>query len=94
VERLRLGATPALSGLGRRAFARPVRAEHAAVTGIGIAVNLLSMRLLAGGKDANLNMKGANLEAWSDMLGSLGVILGALVTKFTGWLWVDSAVAV
>jgi cobalt-zinc-cadmium efflux system protein len=57
-------------------------------------VNLLSMRLLAGGKDANLNMKGANLEAWSDMLGSLGVILGALVTKFTGWLWVDSAVAV
>jgi Co/Zn/Cd efflux system component len=39
-------------------------------------VNLFSMRLLAGGKDANLNMKGAYLEAWSDMLGSLGVILG------------------
>lgn len=61
---------------------------------IGMAVNLVSMRMLTGGKDESLNMKGAYLEAWSDMLGSLGVVLGALVIKFTGWLWVDSAVAV
>ncbi len=61
---------------------------------IGMAVNLVSMRMLTGGKDANLNMKGAYLEAWSDMLGSLGVVIGALVIKFTGWYWVDSAVAV
>lgn len=61
---------------------------------IGMAVNLVSMRMLASGKDANLNMKGAYLEAWSDMLGSLGVVIGALVIKFTGWQWVDSAVAV
>ena len=61
---------------------------------IGMAVNLVSMRMLAGGKDTSLNMKGAYLEAWSDMLGSLGVVIGALVIKFTGWLWVDSAVAV
>ena len=61
---------------------------------VGMAVNLVSMRMLTGGKDESLNMKGAYLEAWSDMLGSLGVVLGALVIKFTGWLWVDSAVAV
>lgn len=61
---------------------------------IGMVVNLVSMRMLTVGKDANLNMKGAYLEAWSDMLGSLGVVLGALVIKFTGWLWVDSGVAV
>jgi cobalt-zinc-cadmium efflux system protein len=60
----------------------------------GMALNLVGMRLLAGKKDENLNMKGAYLEAWSDMLGSLGVVIGALVIKFTGWLWVDSAVAV
>jgi cobalt-zinc-cadmium efflux system protein len=65
-----------------------------AVALIGMVVNLVSMRMLTGGKDANLNMKGAYLEAWSDMLGSLGVVVGALVIKFTGWLWVDSAVAV
>jgi cobalt-zinc-cadmium efflux system protein len=61
---------------------------------VGMAVNLVGMRLLAGGKDANLNMRGAYLEAWSDMLGSLGVVLGAVVIKLTGWHWVDSAVAV
>jgi cobalt-zinc-cadmium efflux system protein len=61
---------------------------------IGMLVNLAGMRLLAAGKDGSLNMKGAYLEAWSDMLGSLGVIVGAVVIKFTGWDWVDSLVAV
>ena len=61
---------------------------------IGLGVNLLSMRLLAGGKDESLNVKGAYLEVWSDMLGSVGVIAGALVIHFTGWTWVDSLIAV
>ncbi len=61
---------------------------------VGLAVNLVSMRILAGGKDASLNVKGAYLEVWSDMLGSLGVIAGALVIRFTGWTWVDPLIAV
>jgi cobalt-zinc-cadmium efflux system protein len=60
----------------------------------GLVVNLIGMRLLSGGKESNLNVKGAYLEVWSDMLGSLGVIAGALVIRFTGWAWVDSVVAV
>ncbi|MGK9718012.1 cation transporter, partial [Salmonella enterica subsp. enterica] len=28
------------------------------------------------------------------MLGSIGVIAGALTIRFTGWSWVDSAIAV
>jgi len=31
---------------------------------------------------------------WADMLGSVGVIVGALVIRFTGWAWVDSVIAV
>lgn len=61
---------------------------------VGLIVNLLSIRVLAGGKDHSLNVKGAYLEVWSDLLGSLGVVVGALVIRFTGWTWVDSAVAV
>lgn len=38
-------------------------------------------------------MKGAYLEVWSDMLGSIGVIIAAVVILFTGWGWVDSLVA-
>ena len=56
---------------------------------IGMAVNLVSMRMLTGGKDESLNMKGAYLEAWSDMLGSLGVIAAALIVMTTGWTLAD-----
>lgn len=65
-----------------------------AIAVLGLVVNLISMRLLSAGKDASLNVKGAYLEVWSDMLGSAGVIAGALVIRWTGWDWVDSVVAV
>lgn len=61
---------------------------------LGLVINLVSMKLLAAAKDGSLNVKGAYLEVWSDMLGSLGVIVGAIVIRFTGWAWVDSAIAV
>lgn len=64
------------------------------VAAIGLAVNLVSMRLLTAGKDASFNVKGAYLEVWADMIGSVGVILGAVVIRFTGWTWVDPIVAV
>ncbi len=61
---------------------------------IGLIINLISMRILSGGKDTSLNLKGAYLEVWSDMLGSLGVIVAALLIGLTGWTWVDAVVAV
>lgn len=64
------------------------------VAAFGLVVNLISMRLLSSGKDSSLNVKGAYLEVWSDMLGSIGVIIGALLIRYTGWTWVDSAIAV
>ncbi|WP_194712120.1 cation diffusion facilitator family transporter [Noviherbaspirillum soli] len=64
------------------------------IAALGLVINLISMRLLSAGKDSSLNVKGAYLEVWSDMLGSVGVILGALIIRYTGWAWVDSAVAV
>jgi cobalt-zinc-cadmium efflux system protein len=64
------------------------------VAGIGLVVNLISMRLLTAGKDASFNVSGAYLEVWADMIGSIGVVAGALVIRFTGWTWVDPIVAV
>lgn len=61
---------------------------------IGLVVNLVSMRLLMSGKDRSLNLKGAYLEVWADMLGSIGVIAGALAIRFTGVSWIDPVVAV
>ena len=64
------------------------------VAALGLLVNLLSMRVLVGGKDYSLNVKGAYLEVWADMLGSLGVIGAAILIYVTGWSWVDPIVAI
>lgn len=60
----------------------------------GLVVNLIAMRVLAGGRDRSLNVKGAYLEVWADMLGSVGVLLAAALIWATGWTWVDPTVAI
>jgi cobalt-zinc-cadmium efflux system protein len=64
------------------------------VATIGLVVNLIAMRLLKAGSAESLNMKGAYLEVWSDMLGSVAVIVGAILIKLTGWLRIDPILAV
>jgi cobalt-zinc-cadmium efflux system protein len=61
---------------------------------IGLVANLIAMRILAAGKDSSLNVKGAYLEVWADMLGSFGVIVAGALIHFTGWLWLDPVVAI
>ena len=64
------------------------------IAALGLLVNLISMRLLKAGSGESLNVKGAYLEVWADMLGSVGVIIGAVVIMFTGWTLVDPIIAV
>lgn len=61
---------------------------------LGLIVNLISMRLLKAGSGESLNIKGAYLEVWSDMLGSVGVIAAALVIMAAGWTLADPIIAV
>lgn len=65
-----------------------------AVASLGLVVNLIAMRVLSGGKENSLNMKGAYLEVWADMLGSLGVIAAAIAIWLTGKTWIDPIVAI
>lgn len=64
------------------------------IASLGLVVNLIAMRLLKAGSGESLNVKGAYLEVWSDMLGSVGVIIGALIIQFTGWTLADPIIAV
>jgi cobalt-zinc-cadmium efflux system protein len=61
---------------------------------LGLIVNLISMRVLQGGSDESLNMKGAYLEVLADMLGSLGVILAAILIYVTKIPQIDPILAV
>lgn len=56
---------------------------------IGLLANLASMRFLHGHHHESLNVKAAYIEVFTDMLGSIAVIVGALIIRPTGWLWVD-----
>jgi cobalt-zinc-cadmium efflux system protein len=59
------------------------------VAAIGLVVNLISMRLLAGGSAESLNVKGAYFEVLSDMLGSIGVIVASFLIMWKGWVLAD-----
>ncbi len=65
-----------------------------AVAILGLVVNLISMRILVSGSESSLNMKGAYLEVFADMLGSIGVIIGAILVYMTGWAQIDAVIAV
>lgn len=56
---------------------------------VGLIVNLISFRLLVTGAKESLNVKGAYLEVFSDMLGSVGVIVAAIIIFTTGWRYAD-----
>lgn len=82
-------------GIARFFDPRPVESVGMLIVAtIGLIVNLISMRILAGGKDDSLNVKGAYLEVWADMLGSLGVIGAAVVIYVTELDWIDPIVAI
>jgi cobalt-zinc-cadmium efflux system protein len=60
----------------------------------GLAANLVAFALLREGAAESLNVEGAYLEVLADMVGSIGVIVGAIVLGATGWTWIDAAIAV
>ena len=59
------------------------------VATVGLVVNLISFRLLMAGSKESLNLKGAYLEVIADMLGSVGVIVAAIIIYTTGWRYAD-----
>lgn len=82
---------------GAQRFMEPQHVESTGmliVAALGLVINLIAMKILSSGKEESLNIKGAYLEVWADMLGSLGVIIAALIIRFTGWIWVDTAMAI
>lgn len=50
---------------------------------LGLAINVVSIFLLREGSSESLNVKGAYLEVLADALGSVGVIVAAILVKAT-----------
>lgn len=60
----------------------------------GLLVNIIAFRLLHGGDQENLNIRGAALHVAGDLLGSVAAIIAALVILSTGWMPVDPLLSV
>jgi len=78
----RIGSTP------------PIGTTTMIVVGaIGLVVNVIALLLLRGGAGESLNVKGAYLEVVADTLGSVGVIVAAVLINLTGLAAWDAAIA-
>jgi cobalt-zinc-cadmium efflux system protein len=60
------------------------------IAGVGLLVNLASLAVLHRGRAQSLNVRGAYLEVLADALGSVTVIVAALVILTTGWTPADT----
>ncbi|MEI4270444.1 cation diffusion facilitator family transporter [Klenkia sp. LSe6-5] len=61
---------------------------------VGLVANLVSLALLRRGQGESLNVRGAYLEVLGDALGSVAVIVAAVVIATTGWTAADVVASV
>ena len=59
------------------------------VAGLGLVVNLVIMHGLASERRRDLNIRSAWAHMLGDALGSVGILVGAVVIRWTGWHRVD-----
>lgn len=63
------------------------------LAGTGILVNGVTAWLFRSGQKGDVNVRGAFLHMLTDALVSAGVVVGGALVYFTGWQWVDPAIA-
>jgi cobalt-zinc-cadmium efflux system protein len=61
---------------------------------LGLALNAGMFWLLHGADRDNLNIRGAMVHVLGDLLGSVGVIIAALIILATGWATADALISV
>ena len=62
------------------------------VASLGLAANLVAFALLREGSKEWLNLEGAYLEVLADTIGSVGVIIAAVMLEVFGWAWIDPVI--
>ncbi|MEO6627234.1 MAG: cation diffusion facilitator family transporter [Aquihabitans sp.] len=62
------------------------------VATLGLVINLIAFALLRQGATESLNVEGAYLEVLADAVGSVGVIIAAVLLEVFGWAWVDPVI--
>ena len=86
-----VGTYAAIEGVRRLVAPPEVPSTELLVFGIvGLVANIIGITILSSSRGANLNMRAAFLEVLNDALGSLGVIVAAIVIATTGYQRADA----
>ncbi|OHZ01827.1 zinc transporter ZitB [Salinicola sp. MIT1003] len=75
-----------------RRFTQPVEVlagPMMVVAILGLLINLVVFKILHGGDQENLNLRGAVLHVIGDLLGSVAAIVASVVILLTGWTPID-----
>jgi cobalt-zinc-cadmium efflux system protein len=90
-----VGVVVLVEGIGRIAHPRPVEAgPMLAVAAVGLVANAVGIGLLHRGQGESLTVRGAYLEVLGDLLGSVAVVVAALVVLGTGFERADGIASV
>jgi cobalt-zinc-cadmium efflux system protein len=74
---------------------QPIRAGvFLVVAALGLAVNLVSLRILHHIRHGGLNVRGAYLHVLGDALGSVAALSAAVIVATTGWTVADPVVSI
>ena len=91
---LAVGGFALVEGVRRLVTPAEVPSTSLLVFGVvGLVANLVALVVLTGGRRANLNMRAAYLEVANDALGSVAVIVSAVLIAAFGWVRADSVAA-
>ena len=84
-----------LEAIQRIHHPQPIRAQlFLIVAAGGLLVNLVSLKILHGVRQGNLNTRGAYLHVLGDALGSVGALGAAGIILLTGWTLADPIVSI
>jgi cobalt-zinc-cadmium efflux system protein len=90
-----LAAWVVVEAIGRIGNPQPIQGGlFFAIALTGLAVNLISVYVLHGTHKDHLNTRGAYLHILSDLLGSVGAVIAAVIVIRTGWTLADPIISV
>jgi cobalt-zinc-cadmium efflux system protein len=91
---LAVGLFVLVEGIHRLIQPAPIASNSLLVFGIiGVAGNVVALLVLRSSRRDNFNFRAAFLEVGNDALGSLAVIVAAIVISLTGWTRADAVAA-
>jgi cobalt-zinc-cadmium efflux system protein len=65
-----------------------------AIAAGGFIINLAGMWVLSGGRESNLNVRGAWLHVATDALGNIGTVIAGALVAYAGLAWADPVASV